>query len=237
VASQVLRALVKSANLRRIYLCRLPYLRWYAAVLSHLRFLLQHGWGWLKSVTVYDQIIRYDCDKVGNRITFFGTYPLIENRGYIELGDNVIFVGRNNLIVGFGVVGVERAKLVIGSNVTIGYQCEINVGCRVTIGNNVRIATGVKIFDNNSHPVDAMRRREKLPMTVDDVGPVVIEDDAWIATNAMILKNLHIGKGAVVAAGAVVTHDVPSHAIVAGNPARVVKRVDIQHLKEISGQE
>jgi acetyltransferase-like isoleucine patch superfamily enzyme len=191
----------------------------------------------VKTVCVYDQIIRYDCNKVGKHITFFGTYPLIENRGYIEIGDNVTFVGRNNLIVGFGVVGVERAELVIGSNVTVGYQCEINVGCRMNIGSNVLIATGVKIFDNNSHPVDSIRRRERLAMTLDDVGPVVIEDDVWIATNAMILKNVHIGKGAVVAAGAVVTRDVPSHTVVAGNPARVVKHVDIPDFKQETGQQ
>ena len=237
MATRLLRVLIKSANLRRLYLYRVPYIRWYAALISHLRFLAKFGWSWIKTITVYDQIIRYDCNKVGNHITFFGTYPLIENRGYIEIGDNVTFVGRNNLIVGFGVVGVERAELVIGSNVTVGYQCEINVGCRVSIGNNVRIASGVKIFDNNSHPVDSIRRREKLPLTLDDVGPVVIEDDAWIATNAMILKRVVVGKGAVVAAGAVVTRDVPSHTVVAGNPARVVKSADIPNVKQKTDQQ
>lgn len=234
---QLIRSFIRSTNLRRLYFYRFPYLRLYATVISQLRFLVKLGWGWVKTVCVYDQIIRYDCNKVGKHITFFGTYPLIENRGYIEIGDNVTFVGRNNLIVGFGVVGVERAELVIGSNVTVGYQCEINVGCRVSIGKNVRIATGVKIFDNNSHPVDSIRRRERLPMTLDDVGPVVIEEDAWIATNAMILKRVVVGKGAVVAAGAVVTRDVPDHTVVAGNPARVVKHIDIQDFNQITGQQ
>lgn len=234
---QLIRFFIRSTTLRRIYLYRLPYIRWYAAVISQLLFLVRLGWGWVKTICVYDQIIRYDCNKVGKNTVFLGTYPLIENKGYIEIGDNVTFVGRNNLIVGFGVVGVERAELIIGSNVTVGYQCEINVGCRVSIGKNVRIATGVKIFDNNSHPVDSMRRREKLAMTLDDVGPVVIEDDAWIATNAMILKRVVIGKGAVVAAGAIVTRDVPSHTVVAGNPARVVKHADIQDFKQKTGQQ
>ncbi len=237
MTTPLLRVLVRSANLRRLYLYRVPYIRWYAAFISHIGFLVKLGWGWIKTVTIFDQIIRYDCNKVGKNTVFFGTYPLIENKGYIEIGDNVTFVGRNNLIVGFGVVGVERAELIIGSNVTVGYQCEINVGCRVSIGNNVLIATGVKIFDNNSHPVDSIRRREKRPMTLDDVGPVVIEDDAWIATNAMILKNVHIGKGAVIAAGAVVTRDVPSHTVVAGNPARVVKHAEIPDFKQKTGQQ
>jgi len=234
---QLIRSFIRSTNLRRLYFYRLPYLRLYATVISQLRFLAKLGWGWVKTICVYDQIIRYDCNKVGKHITFFGTYPLIENRGYIEIGDNVTFVGRNNLIVGFGVVGRQRSCPVIWPNVTIGYQCEINVGCRVNIGKNVRIATGVKIFDNNSHPVDTIRRRERLAMTLDDVGPVVIEEDAWIATNAMILKRVVVGKGAVVAAGAVVTRDVPDHTVVAGNPARVVKHIDIQDFKQITGQQ
>jgi len=59
-----------------------------------------------------------------------------------------------------------------------------------------------------------------------DGGTLVIEDDAWIGFKATILKGVHIGRGAIVAAGSVVTHDVPAWTIVAGNPARVVKRLD-----------
>ncbi len=222
---KLINSIIKSSGLRRLYRSRLPYAKWYAAALSHWWFVCKFGWGWVKTVCVFDQLLRYDCSKVGRNVTFWGTYPLIENRGYIEIGDDVTFVGRNNLIVGFGVTGVKEAQLYIGSNVAIGYQCEINVGCCVRIGNNVRIATGVKIFDNNSHPIDPERRRTRQPMSMQDVGSVVIEDDAWIATNALILKGVTIGKGAVVGAGAVVTTDVPSGTVVAGNPARVVKQI------------
>ena len=53
--------------------------------------------------------------------------------------------------------------------------------------------------------------------------PIVIEDDVWIASNSVILKGVHIGKGAVVAAGSIVTKDVPPYAVVAGVPARQIK--------------
>ena len=55
--------------------------------------------------------------------------------------------------------------------------------------------------------------------------PVRIDDDAWIAAGAMVLRGVTIGKAAIVGAGAVVTHDVPPFAIVAGNPARVIRYV------------
>ncbi len=56
--------------------------------------------------------------------------------------------------------------------------------------------------------------------------PVMIEDNVLVGANAVILEGVHIGKGAVVAAGAIVTRDVPSNAVVAGSPARVIKMVD-----------
>ena len=56
--------------------------------------------------------------------------------------------------------------------------------------------------------------------------PIVIEDRAWIGFNAIILKGVTIGEGSVVAAGAVVTKDVEPYTVVAGNPARVVKRLE-----------
>lgn len=206
-------------------------MRWYAALLSAALNYGRLVFSWIKGTFLFDQMIRYDCNKIGRRIVFQGTYPLIINKGYIELGDNVTFVGRNNLIVGFNVPGIEEPKLIIGSNVTIGYMNEINVACKVHIGDNVIMATGVKVFDNNSHPVSYEKRMSRLPMDKDDLGPVRLEDGVWIGIDAIILKGVTIGKGSVVAAGAVVTKDVPENVIVAGNPARIIREVRIADSK------
>ena len=56
--------------------------------------------------------------------------------------------------------------------------------------------------------------------------PIIIEDDAWLATRCMVLKGVTIGKGAVVAAGAVVTKDVPPYTMVAGVPAKAIKKIN-----------
>ena len=212
---------------KQVYIFRFPYFKIYANFLIQAKSLIKLIIIWLKIVLFFDQMIRFHCNKVGKNVTFWGTYPLIANHGYIEIGDNVSFVGRNNLVVGFKVAGRKQAsaQLIIGNNVAIGYQCEINVAQRVVIGNNVAIATGVKIFDNNSHPTNAAERRAERPMSEADVATVIIQDDAWIGINAIILKGVTIGKGSVVAAGSVVTHDVPDNVVVAGNPAQVVKQI------------
>jgi acetyltransferase-like isoleucine patch superfamily enzyme len=71
-----------------------------------------------------------------------------------------------------------------------------------------------------------VQRRANAPLEPEDVAPVVIEEDVWIGTNCMVLKGVTIGRGAVIAAGAVVTKDVPPFTVAAGNPARVIKRIE-----------
>jgi acetyltransferase-like isoleucine patch superfamily enzyme len=222
-------------SLKRLYAFRLPYFKPYAALIAETCSMGKFARAWINNILWYDQMIRYRCDKVGSGLLFEGTFPLIKNTGYIEIGDNVMFVGRNNLMVGFNVPDIQRPELIIGHDVIIGYQCEINVALSVRIGHHVKLATGVKIFDNNSHPRSPKHRRTNAPMTMADIAPVVIHDDAWIGMGAVILKGVTIGYGAIVGTGAVVTKNVPDRAIVAGNPARIVKLIDDPEERRGSG--
>jgi acetyltransferase-like isoleucine patch superfamily enzyme len=120
----------------------------------------------------------------------------------------------------------DDAKLEIGDRVTLGYMNVISVAKSVRIGNDCLFAGEVKILDNNSHPLDFELRRRHAALEPEDVAPVVIENDVWIGTNCMVLKGVTIGQGAVIAAGAVVTKDVPAFTVAAGNPARVIKRIE-----------
>lgn len=210
---------------KSLYAWRLPYFKPYAAVIAETYAGWKLAWAWARTVLWYDQMIRYFCDCVGSPIFFHGTFPLILNRGHVVIGDRVTFVGQNNLIVGLNVPHVPRPELVIGNDVVVGYRCEINVAQSVRIGHHVKIATGVKIFDNNSHPVDARKRRLMAPLTRADVAPVTIHDGAWIGMEAAILKGVTIGRGAIVGIGSVVTRSVPDHVIVAGNPAKIIKAI------------
>lgn len=106
-----------------------------------------------------------------------------------------------------------------------------NVGNKLTIGAYCSIAPGVVFVLNSDHnlktvstfPFKVKILRSEMFEAVSK-GDIFVGDDVWIGLNAIILSGVHIGQGAVIAAGAVVTKDVPPYAVVAGNPARVVKK-------------
>lgn len=128
-----------------------------------------------------------------------------------------------------------------GGRIDIGSWCYIGEGSRIwsadsiVIGDRVLISHSANVFDNLTHPLRAKARHEQVKEIFNSghpknicLGerPVRICDDAWIGANAIVLRGVTIGQGAIVAAGAVVTKDVPSHSVVAGNPAVLVKELD-----------
>lgn len=104
-----------------------------------------------------------------------------------------------------------------------------NIDERLEIGNFVSIAEGVKFILGGNHETDTfttypfkvMLFGEKLESKTK--GPVIVKDDVWIGTNALILSGVTIGQGSIVAAGSVVTKDIPPYAIVGGNPAKIIR--------------
>ena len=94
---------------------------------------------------------------------------------------------------------------------------------RITIGNRVWVGANTVIADTDFHPLDPeLRARDPLNAAA---APIEIADDVFIGMSALILKGARIGAGAVIGAGSVVSRDVPPGAIVAGNPARVIGKV------------
>jgi acetyltransferase-like isoleucine patch superfamily enzyme len=101
---------------------------------------------------------------------------------------------------------------------------------RLRIGNYVSIASGVSFILDMNHQMNTLttfplktRLFGPTPKDAISKGPLIIEDEVWLGANSMILSGLTIGKGAIVAAGAIVTKDVPPYSIVGGNPARIIK--------------
>jgi acetyltransferase-like isoleucine patch superfamily enzyme len=146
-----------------------------------------------------------------------------------------ISIGEYCHIMGEVLVLSANAHCSIGHHCSLGRNSRIWVQTSVSIGNYVLMAHQVDIHDNNSHSLDWRARREDalnvfeknqaLDVTRVDSAPVVIEDDVWIGAKSTILKGVHIGRGAVVAAGSVVTKDVDRFTLVAGNPARMVRKL------------
>lgn len=94
------------------------------------------------------------------------------------------------------------------------------------IGNNGLIGSGYLITDSDACPIDSDARIQNLPNTTKQ-SPVEIEDDVFIGARSIILKGVKIGKGSIVGAGSVVSSDVPAYSIVAGNPAKFIRKITI----------
>lgn len=129
----------------------------------------------------------------------------------------------------------SKGKIYFGKYSQLGPGSVVRSVNSVRIGDYSAIAPHVIISDNNSHPVNPYDRLilRKTPMgsklrswIYSDNAPIIIGKNCWIGENSRICKGVVIGDGAVVAANAVVTKDVPSNSIAAGNPARIV-RTDI----------
>jgi acetyltransferase-like isoleucine patch superfamily enzyme len=112
-----------------------------------------------------------------------------------------------------------------GLNIRLGHNVFINQGCRlndfggIEIDDDVMIGPGVSLI-TSGHPVEPALRRSGIT-----VGPIKIERNVWIGASALILQGVTVGADSVVAAGAVVTRNVPPATLVAGNPAQVVRKL------------
>lgn len=120
---------------------------------------------------------------------------------------------RDKCRIGKGAVIMMGAVINIGADIGEGSMIDMNavIGARGTIGKNVHIGAGAIIAGVLEPPSST---------------PVIIEDDVLVGANAVVLEGVRIGKGSVVAAGSIVTKDVEPGVVVAGTPARVMKRID-----------
>lgn len=116
----------------------------------------------------------------------------------------------------------------IGNHVFINYQADFLDGGDIHIGDRVMIGPAVKIFSGNHSlvPEERMRVVDGKLQLISKAEPVVIGDDVWICGNVTICPGVKIGNRAVLAAGAVVTKDVPDGCLVGGNPANIIKRIE-----------
>jgi acetyltransferase-like isoleucine patch superfamily enzyme len=120
-------------------------------------------------------------------------------------------------------------NLTIGANTHIQPRCQFSAYLgSIFIGNDVQIAPNCAFYPYG-HNFATNELIKKQPL--ETKGDIIIEDDAWLGVGVIVLENVSVGKGSVIGAGAVVTHDIPELSIAVGNPARVIKhRRDIDSL-------
>ena len=129
-------------------------------------------------------------------------------------------LGDYSVVESFACINNAVGDVLIGNHTRIGLHNTI-IG-PVRIGNNVNLAQGITVTALNHNFDDTNKRIDEQGVSTN---AVTIEDDVWIGANAVVLPGVTIGTHCVVAAGAVVTKDVPPHSLVAGVPAKVIKQI------------
>lgn len=130
------------------------------------------------------------------------------------------WLGDYSVVESFACINNAVGDVIIGNHTRIGLHNTI-IG-PVIIGSHVNLAQGITITALNHNFDDSEKNIDQQGISTKEV---VLEDDIWVGANAVILPGVTIGKHAVVAAGAIVTKDVPPHSLVAGVPAKVIRQI------------
>ncbi|MCR5364516.1 MAG: acyltransferase [Prevotella sp.] len=129
-------------------------------------------------------------------------------------------LGKYSVVESFACINNAVGDVMIGNHTRVGLHNTI-IG-PVTIGDHVNLAQGITVTALNHNFADSTKRIDQQGVST---SPVVIDNDVWIGANAVILPGVHIGTHSVIAAGAVVTKDVPPYSLAAGVPAKIIKHL------------
>jgi galactoside O-acetyltransferase len=177
-------------------------MNYFNKIMHLLSIILNRFYGFLHKLSLHE------CGK-----NFSPAFPLkIIGGKNISIGDNFSSIGNVYLLSNDG-------KLEIGNNVSLNTNIHIGASFgKIIVKDNVCIGPNV-VIRSSDHGISFGKLINAQPHVG---GVIIINDDVWIGSNAVILKNVEIGEGAVVAAGAVVTKDIPPYSIVAGVPAKII---------------
>jgi acetyltransferase-like isoleucine patch superfamily enzyme len=140
----------------------------------------------------------------------------VTNKGEFIVGRNVSFYAKQ---FPSSIAVSKQAKLWVGDNVFFNYGLDIGCTKSIRIGSNTIIGPMVNMIDTNFHPVDA----EDQALSKD----IVISDNVWIGRGAVILPGVTIGQNSVIAAGSIVTRDIPANVLAGGTPAKVIREITV----------
>ena len=174
---------------------------------------------------VREEVANFDLRFVIGRLLTGLIPPLVGNRLRTKiLRLSGVAIGHGTTIGGTMSVhggGRPASRLRIGANCWINDSCVFDASAPITIGNNVALGQGVMIL-TNTHLLGPSQYRAGPLMGL----PVIVDDGAWIGARTTVLPGVTIGTGAIVAAGAVVNKSVSANTMVAGVPARLVRKLE-----------
>ena len=170
------------------------------------------------------------------RVMVYGRPGVFLRGGRITIGDNVTLRSTARGYQGAMYGPVQLIANRQGAEIIIGEGSRLNGCCvaawkRVAIGKYCLIAANTSIIDANGHSSadeDCFNRH----CTQDDPKEIVIDDYVWIGLNCIITKGVHIGKASIIAAGSIVTKDVPAFSVVGGSPAKLIHKIKTEQLRD-----
>ncbi|MGM9795277.1 MAG: acyltransferase [Candidatus Aphodosoma sp.] len=169
------------------------------------------------------------CFKSFGKNSIMGRPALLQGTDAISIGDGCS-IQENVLIRCYKDLNYQgySSNMIIGNRVSIGANSNISCSNKIVIGDGVVIGRVVFITDNSHGKNDTIAELNIpiLERSVVSKGPVIIGKNVWIGERACILPNVTIGDGAIIAANAVVTKDVPPYSVVGGCPAKVLKIIE-----------
>lgn len=179
----------------------------------------------------YKILLKFMKIKYGKKLLLKGMPVVFCKKGsQIEIGDNVTIKSSflSNLVGLYSrtiiVARTNDAKIKIGNNVGIS-GATIYARKGIEIGDNTLIGGNAKILDNDFHPIEIEARRNDIKEKI-LTKPIKIGKNCFIGCNSIILKGTELGDGCVVGAGAVVAGKFEANSVIAGNPAKVVKKLE-----------
>ncbi len=176
----------------------------------------------LWSMLYHEPLMRLACASCSGPVIVYERIPKIMGSLRIELGARVTLAGNQTWIAAGD---ASEKTLRVGDDSYLGYGVVAVSGSLISLGRHVMVSDRVRLSGSDGHPRDPLARARGEVGDATTVGPISIEDYAWIGAHALIMKNVTIGRGAIVAAGAVVTASVPPLTIVGGNPARPIGEI------------
>jgi len=208
-------------QLKALRLFEIPAPRFVLAPLYSIYCMLRSLITTVTRMFWWTPLLKGRLDHIGQNLYLYGGLPYISGPIRITLGDHCRVSGHTTF--SGRTCAQQPPELHVGNNVDIGWMTTIAVGRRVEIGNNVRIAGRTLLAGYPGHPLESKARAAGLPETDDQVGDIILEDDVWLATGVSVMAGVRIGQGTIVAAGSVVSKDLPPMVLAGGIPARVIR--------------
>ncbi len=177
---------------------------------------------WIRSTLHYHLSFKKKFASMGGKPDAWGVWNIDIVGPNISIGKNVVFAAGNGARTSLTSVklGKYEGRIEVGDNVLLMHGIRVSSAERIVIGDDCMLASFCYLTDADWHDIHDRTR------AVGRTAPIILEKGVWIGDSAIVCKGVHIGRNSIVAAGAVVTKNVPPNVIVAGNPAKVVKKLD-----------